>query len=64
MTTNYISTQYLSSSLQLSVLKMQTELATAQAESASGQYADIGLQLGNQAGQEISLQNENGLLQT
>ena len=29
-----------------------------------GQYADIGLQLGNQAGQEISLQNENGLLQT
>ena len=64
MTTNYISTQYLSSSLQLSVLKMQTELATAQAESASGQYADIGLQLGSQSGQEISLQNENGLLQT
>jgi flagellar hook-associated protein 3 FlgL len=64
MTNNYISTHYLSSSLQLSVLKMQTELATAQAESASGQYADIGLQLGNQAGQEISLQNENGLLQT
>jgi flagellar hook-associated protein 3 FlgL len=62
--TNYISTQYLSSSLQLSVLKMQTELATAQTESASGQYADIGLQLGGQAGQEVSLQNENGLLQT
>jgi flagellar hook-associated protein 3 FlgL len=62
--TNYISTQYLSSSLQLSVLKMQTELATAQTESASGQYADIGLQLGSQAGQEVSLQNENGLLQT
>jgi flagellar hook-associated protein 3 FlgL len=61
---NYISTQYLSSSLQLSVLKMQTELATAQTESASGQYADIGLQLGDQSGQEISLQNENGMLQT
>jgi flagellar hook-associated protein 3 FlgL len=61
---DYISTQYLSSSLQLSVLKMQNELATAQTESASGQYADIGLQLGNQSGQEISLQNENGLLQT
>jgi flagellar hook-associated protein 3 FlgL len=61
---DYISTQYLSSSLQLSVLRMQTELATAQSESASGQYADIGLQLGAQAGQEISLQNENGLLQT
>jgi flagellar hook-associated protein 3 FlgL len=61
---DYISTQYLSSSLQLSVLKMQNELATAQTESASGQYADIGLHLGNQAGQEVSLQNENGLLQT
>lgn len=61
---DYISTQYLSSSLQLAVLKMQTQLATAQTESASGQYADIGLQLGNGAGEEISLQNENGLLQT
>lgn len=62
--TDYISTQYLSSSLQLSLMRMQTELATAQAESTTGQYADIGLQLGAQAGQEISLQNENGLLQT
>jgi flagellar hook-associated protein 3 FlgL len=61
--TDYISSQYLSSSLRLSVMKMQTELATAQNEASSGQYSDIGLQLGAQAGQEISLQNENGLLQ-
>ena len=62
--TDYISTQYLSSSLQLSIMKMQTELATAQNESTTGQYPDVGLHLGAQAGQEISLQNENGLLQT
>ena len=62
--TDYISTQYLSSSLQLSVLKLQSQLATAQSESTSGQYADLGLQLGSQAGHEVSLQNENGLLQT
>ncbi|WP_158816248.1 flagellar hook-associated family protein [Methylocapsa sp. S129] len=62
--TNFISTQYLSSSLQLSILKLQTQLATAQNESTTGQYADLGLQLGSQAGQEISLQNENGMLQT
>jgi flagellar hook-associated protein 3 FlgL len=62
--TNSISTQYLSSSLQLSILRLQTNLATAQSESTTGQYADLGLQLGVQSGREISLQNENGLLQT
>ncbi|MGD0720916.1 MAG: flagellar hook-associated family protein [Roseiarcus sp.] len=62
--TESISTNYLSTSLALSIMKMQSGLATAQTESATGQYADIGLQLGAQAGQEISLQNENGLLQT
>jgi flagellar hook-associated protein 3 FlgL len=62
--TNSISTQYLSSSLQLSILRLQTNLATAQTESTTGQYADLGLQLGVQSGREISLQNENGLLQT
>ena len=61
---DYISTQYLSSSMRLSVLRMQSDLATLQTESTSGQYADVGLHLGSQAGEEISLQNENGLLQT
>jgi flagellar hook-associated protein 3 FlgL len=62
--TDYISTQYLYSSLRLSVTRMQGDLATAQNEASTGQYADVGLHLGVQAGQEISLQNENGLLQT
>jgi flagellar hook-associated protein 3 FlgL len=61
---DFISTQYLSSSMRLSVLRMQSDLATLQTESTSGQYADVGLHLGSQAGEEISLQNENGLLQT
>src|ERR1700722_20588197 len=61
---DYISTQYLYSSLSMSVTKMQSDLATAQTEATTGQYADVGLHLGVQAGQEISLQNENGLLQT
>jgi flagellar hook-associated protein 3 FlgL len=62
--TDFVSTQYLSSSLRLSVMKLQSELATAQTESTTGQYADLGLQLGVQSGEEISLQNQNGVLQT
>jgi len=61
---DFISTQYLRSSLQLSISTLQSNLATSQTESTTGQYADVGLHLGSQAGQEISLQNENGLLQT
>ncbi len=62
--TDSVSTQYLWSSMQLSVARLQSQLATAQTESTTGQYADLGLQLGVQSGEEISLQNENGVLQT
>jgi flagellar hook-associated protein 3 FlgL len=61
--TSSVSTQYLWSSLQLSVADLQSQLATAQTESTTGEYADLGLQLGVQSGEEISLQNENGVLQ-
>jgi flagellar hook-associated protein 3 FlgL len=61
--TDSISTQYLWSSLQLSVANLQSQLTTAQTESTTGEYADLGLQLGVQSGEEISLQNENGVLQ-
>ena len=33
-------------------------------ESSTGQYADLGLQLGDQSGYELSLKNQNDLLQT
>lgn len=62
--TDSVSTQYLWSSLQLSVGSLQSQLVTAQTETTTGQYADLGLQLGDQSGEEISLQNENGVLQT
>jgi flagellar hook-associated protein 3 FlgL len=62
--TGSVSTQYLWSSMQLSVARLQSQLATAQSESTTGQYADLGLQLGVQSGEEISLQNQNGALQT
>ncbi len=62
--TDSVSTQYMWSSMQLSVAKLQSELLTAQTESTTGQYADLGLQLGVRSGEEISLQNENGALQT
>ena len=61
--TSSVSTQYLWSSLQLSVADLQSQLVTAQTESTTGEYADLGLQLGVQSGEEISLQNENGVLQ-
>jgi flagellar hook-associated protein 3 FlgL len=61
--TDSISTQYLWSSLQSSVANLQSQLATAQTESTTGEYADLGLHLGVQSGEEISLQNENGVLQ-
>jgi flagellar hook-associated protein 3 FlgL len=62
--TDSVSTQYLWSSMQLSVGKLQSELVTAQTESTTGQYADLGLQLGVQSGEEISLLNQSNLLQT
>lgn len=44
--TSYISTQSLSSLLRQSVLRMQSELASGETELATGNYADIGLELG------------------
>jgi flagellar hook-associated protein 3 FlgL len=63
MTTS-ISTQTIASVLSQSVLQMQSDLATNEAEMASGTYADLGLTLGAQTGESVSLQSENSLLQT
>lgn len=62
--TSYISTQSISSSLRQSVLRMQTELAASETEVATGNHADIGLTLGAQTGQTVSLQAENSILKT
>ncbi len=60
----YISTQSISSSLRQSVLNLQNELNASQTEVSTGNYADIGLALGAETGQSVSLQNENAFLQT
>lgn len=60
---SFISTQSISSSMRQSVLRMQSELAANQTELSTGNYADIGLTLGAQTGQSVSLQTENSFLQ-
>jgi flagellar hook-associated protein 3 FlgL len=44
--------------------RTQNELSQLTAESSSGQYADLGLQLGDQSGYELSLRNQTNLLQS
>jgi flagellar hook-associated protein 3 FlgL len=62
--TSYISTQSITSSLRQSILQMQSQLTASETEMTTGNYADIGLALGAQTGETVSLQAENSLLQT
>ena len=59
-----ISTQYLMSSMTASITKAQLQLTTAQTESSTGQYADLGLQLGSESGYELSLKDQASVLQS
>jgi flagellar hook-associated protein 3 FlgL len=63
MNTNSVSTAALSTSLRLSVARMQVDLARAQKEVASGRQADVGLSLGAQTGHTVSLRQEHARLQ-
>ena len=58
----YISTQNLSLSMRQSVLQTQSNMATAQKEVASGVYADLGMQLGGQTSNAISLAQQSAQL--
>ncbi len=58
MSANSVSSQYLANSLILPVTQAQAQLATATAEMSTGQYANIGLQLGDQSGYELSLKEQ------
>ena len=64
MSANFVSSQALANSLLLPIMQAQSSLATATTEESTGQYADLGLQLGEQSGYELSLKEEVGLLQT
>ena len=61
---NFVSTHYLANSLVGPVMQAQSSLASAMTEESTGQYADLGLQLGDQSGRELSLKEQVRLLQT
>jgi flagellar hook-associated protein 3 FlgL len=59
MTISNVSSNYLATAMMPAITQAQSQLATLQTESASGQYADLGLQLGEQSGYELSLRNQD-----
>src|SRR5881227_904375 len=63
MTLSSISSAYLSSALLPAVRQTQSQLATLEVESSTGEYANLGLQLGGQSGYELSLKAQNEILQ-
>ncbi|HTV32191.1 MAG TPA: flagellar hook-associated family protein [Methylocella sp.] len=63
MTLSSVSTFTLGTSLLEPVQKIQTALSQDGVEATTGQYADLGLQLGEQAGFELSLRNQSDALQ-
>ena len=63
MTTTIVSTYTLGQATLSSMTRTQNELAKLTVESSSGQYADLGVQLGGQSGYELSLRNQVSQLQ-
>src|SRR5580704_8623205 len=64
MPVTHVSTAYLGTALIPAVSQAQTQLSQLEIESTTGEYADLGLQLGDQSGYELSLRNQDDLLQT
>jgi flagellar hook-associated protein 3 FlgL len=64
MTLSSVSTLSLGYSMLDPIQRIQAALSNDQVEATTGQYADLGLQLGAQSGYELSLKNQNDLLQT
>ncbi len=58
MTANFVSSQYLANAMVAPVNQAQSSLATATQEMSTGQYSDLGLQLGDQSGYELSLKQQ------
>ena len=63
MTVSFVSTPYLSTSLLAAIGKTQAQLTNLGVEATTGEYADLGQQLGSQCGYELSLRNTEGVLQ-
>lgn len=58
MSLNSVSSSTLSTILQNSVSRLQSQLTTTSTESSTGQLADIGLTLGSESGQDIALHQQ------
>ena len=63
MSPSFVSTQYLANCLVLPVQQAQSQLATTTTEMSTGEYANLGLQLGDQSGYELSLKEQVQQLQ-
>ena len=59
-----VSTPYLGTAMIPTVNQAQTQLTQLETETSTGQYANLGLQLGDQSGYELSLRSQDDLLQT
>ena len=62
MTVSFVSTPYLGTAMLPAVDKAEAQLTNLSTESTTGEYADFGLQLGDQSGYELSLRNTDDLL--
>jgi len=59
---HFVSTQTLANSLVGPIMQAQSQLASAMTEMSTGEYANLGLQLGDQSGYELSLKEQVGEL--
>jgi flagellar hook-associated protein 3 FlgL len=64
MTTTNVSSNYFTTVMLPSIAQTQATLAADGVELSTGQYANLGLQLGDQSGYELSLKNEYQQLQS
>ena len=58
MSSNYISSYVLSSSLRYSIVGNQSALSKASTEATTGRFADMGLALGASTGRDVGLRAE------
>ncbi len=64
MKSSFISTSSISAASRQSIIKLQAKLAEAQQEVVTGRFADVGLKLGYQTGESVTLRQELTRLQT
>jgi flagellar hook-associated protein 3 FlgL len=64
MTITSVSTLSLGNAMLPSIARVDAQLTQLETESTTGQYADLGLQLGQSSGYELSLRNSDDLLQS